>query len=455
MRRAIIHTDGGATADPEVGFYAGWGVHIAIENEEKELLIYGAGKHGDTNNRAEQTGYIRAMKWILEEKIEEVRFVLDSRYVIDNAVGSLDTWKRNSWITSQGKAVKNKDLWLAIDTYQEMLNANKVKVEIDWVKGHKGIYGNEMADKGATMGTALARNNDFEERIVDAKSLVEEETKTKKEIKKVKAVDPFGLLCGRRMFEMINAERVYIDGKRAYLTCSYDDTDPIKARGLGVMAGERFEGVVVPNEPLEALDDIIDYGEEIVESPTIRPMVFYWDKIKSAANWKQIARDGRGCFLKKRNNLIFHDAATPISLYLDPPRQARRCAEEMAKKAEILKKINANEIAEEDRIDITDCFFDINDKGKKVIKADLSKEKSVTYILGCDKRKAKIIMSFDYEIPNRNSLAKAAKQGKDIKCELVITDRTENTFRWHFLVTTPVGYGLFNNPATNLFILPH
>lgn len=253
---------------------------------------------------------------------------------------------------------------------------------------------------------------------------------------------------------MINAERITINDERAYMTTSFDDTDPIKGRGLGVMAGERFEGLVVPSEPIAALDDIIDYQEEILTDATIRPVLFYWDKIKSAQTWKQIALDGRGCFLKKRNDLVFHDGATPISQYLDPPRQARRCAEQMAKRKEIIENL----IKDPDtykRLDVTNLFFEENKKGKLTIREDIAKVKAVQHNWDVDGRVAKIIMSFDYEIPNRNALAKALKQGKDIKCELIITEQTENTFRWHLFVGTPVGYGLFDNPATNLYVLPH
>lgn len=458
MKQALIHTDGGATEDSEVGYYGGFGVHIAHQDEDddREVLIYGAVPLGDTNNRAEMRAYIRAMKYVLDNNINKVRYILDSKYVIDGATVTVDIWENNGWVTSQGKPVKNKDLWAMIIAYQIEMRKAGVEYSIDWVKGHSGHHGNEMADDGATKGTALARAGDFDERVVDAKTMIEQERVAKEKRKKVKAVEPTAMLCGRRMFEMVNAERLHIDGKRAYMTVSYEDKDAIKARGLGVMSGERFEGLVVPNEPCEAYEDVLDYHESLLVESLIRPTVIYWDKLKSSATWKSLAQDGRGIFLKKGNDLILTDKATPITQYLNPPRQARRCLEEMLKKAKVLKSVRGiNDDIEHERIDITDVFFKENDKGKKAFDPALAKAKAVTYNHKVDERIAKIIMTFDFEIPGRNALVKLLRQAKDVKCELIITDKTENTFRWHLYVETPMGYAIYNNPSTNLYVLPH
>ncbi|QNI20961.1 ribonuclease H [Vibrio phage vB_pir03] len=453
MKSVTIHTDGGATADAEVGYYGGWGVHISVDEEDTELLICAACPHGDTNNRAEQRAYIRAMKWVLENDVTYARFILDSKYVIEGSMQYIHIWEANNWVTKEGKPVKNRDLWIMIDALQQQMQSKNIKYRLDWVKGHSGKHGNEMADQGATRGTAFARASDFDERILDVKSMQEEVEAKAAERKKVKAVDPFGLLCGRRMLEVMNAERMTVDGKRAYMTCSYDDTDPIKARGLGVHSGERFEGLVVPNEQLEAYETVVNHQESILSDSLIRPTIVYWDKLKSTQTWKQLALDGIGIFLQRRDDLVLSDKATPITKYLNPPRQARRCLESMTNKKEIIESLLAG--GDYDRIDVTDLFFEENAKGKLAIRPDIAKEKSVEYNWKVDSRTARIIMAFDYEIPNRNSLAKTLKQGKEIKCELIITDRTENTFRWHMLVTTPIGYGLFNNPSTNLYVLPH
>lgn len=51
-------------------------------------------------------------------------------------------WKTNNWKTSQKKTVKNKDLWVELDSL-----TNKHSIQWEWVKGHSGNYGNEIADR--------------------------------------------------------------------------------------------------------------------------------------------------------------------------------------------------------------------------------------------------------------------------------------------------------------------
>ena len=54
-------------------------------------------------------------------------------------------WKKNGWQTAQKKPVKNKDLWIKLDT---LIQTHKLTW--NWVKGHDGNFGNERADYLAT-----------------------------------------------------------------------------------------------------------------------------------------------------------------------------------------------------------------------------------------------------------------------------------------------------------------
>ena len=66
----------------------------------------------------------------------------------------LVNWKRNGWKTAAKKPVKNVDLWQQLE--QEAANHD---IDWNWVKGHSGVEGNEMADQlanaaiDAKMGT--------------------------------------------------------------------------------------------------------------------------------------------------------------------------------------------------------------------------------------------------------------------------------------------------------------
>ncbi len=64
----------------------------------------------------------------------------------------IKNWKKNNWVTSTLSPVKNKDLWIKLDAWQETYTNNGIAFEIIWVKGHDGTPGNEAADRLAVAG---------------------------------------------------------------------------------------------------------------------------------------------------------------------------------------------------------------------------------------------------------------------------------------------------------------
>ena len=132
-----IYTDGACSGNPGKG---GWGALI-LENDD-ETKISGSAMN-TTNNRMELTAVIKALEFY--EKPGEIEIFTDSKYVMQGITEWIKNWKNNQWKTSQKKDVKNKDLWLLLD-----LASEKHNIEWNWVKGHAGNYGNEIADKLAT-----------------------------------------------------------------------------------------------------------------------------------------------------------------------------------------------------------------------------------------------------------------------------------------------------------------
>jgi ribonuclease HI len=79
----------------------------------------------------------------------EVEFYTDSEYVRNGVSGWVRAWKQNGWRTKAKKAVKNEDLWRALDS-----QAARHKVKWHWLKGHAGHTGNEQCDQLATAEVA-------------------------------------------------------------------------------------------------------------------------------------------------------------------------------------------------------------------------------------------------------------------------------------------------------------
>ncbi|NWG86804.1 MAG: ribonuclease HI [Hydrogenophilaceae bacterium] len=134
-----LYTDGACKGNPGPG---GWGALLRFGDHEKELF---GGEPGTTNNRMELTAVIEGLRAL--KRGCKVRVHTDSQYVQKGISEWLQNWRRRGWRTSEGKPVKNQDLWQALDEL-----ASGHEVEWHWVKGHAGHPQNERADALANQG---------------------------------------------------------------------------------------------------------------------------------------------------------------------------------------------------------------------------------------------------------------------------------------------------------------
>jgi ribonuclease HI len=135
----LAYTDGACRGNPGPG---GWGVLLRWKGRDRELC---GGEAHTTNNRMELTAALRA----LESLTRPCRVVVttDSEYVQRGITEWIGGWKKRGWKTADRKAVRNADLWQALDEA-----AARHDVEWRWVRGHSGHDGNEAADRLANRG---------------------------------------------------------------------------------------------------------------------------------------------------------------------------------------------------------------------------------------------------------------------------------------------------------------
>ena len=141
-----IYTDG-AAPNNQNGCTLG-GIGIAVLSPTNELIselseaVLPEANDTTTNVRCEMLAVIKALELAEPKDIIHT----DNKMISDGYNQWLDGWKAKGWRTANNKPVANQDLWKCIDN----LKQEKTTVSITWVRGHNGVYGNELADSLAT-----------------------------------------------------------------------------------------------------------------------------------------------------------------------------------------------------------------------------------------------------------------------------------------------------------------
>lgn len=140
MQKQIdIFTDGSCLGNPGPG---GIGILLRYKQHEKQIS---KGYLQTTNNRMELLAVIEALNSLNQPCL--VRIASDSQYMKNGITQWIFNWKKNNWKASNGKAVKNQDLWQQLDQA-----IRRHQIEWQWVKGHAGHRENEICDQLAKQG---------------------------------------------------------------------------------------------------------------------------------------------------------------------------------------------------------------------------------------------------------------------------------------------------------------
>jgi ribonuclease HI len=142
---ATVYADGSAKGNGSKNARGGWGFRVEFSDGRVEENF--GGETPTTNNRMELLAVINALGSLKGR--HQVVVWTDSQYVVKGMTEWLAGWKRRGWKSSTGEAVKNIELWTALDAA-----AAGQAVTWRWVRGHNGHPGNERADELANMGVS-------------------------------------------------------------------------------------------------------------------------------------------------------------------------------------------------------------------------------------------------------------------------------------------------------------
>ena len=129
-----VYTDGSCLDNPGAG---GWAFLIIRGNK---LISKSGSEINSTNNRMELTAAIKALEYLKNDNILKIN--TDSNYLKNGMKSWILKWEKNNWLNSKKEPVKNKDLWIKLDS----LAKNK-QIDWNWVKAHENDELNNKVDK--------------------------------------------------------------------------------------------------------------------------------------------------------------------------------------------------------------------------------------------------------------------------------------------------------------------
>jgi ribonuclease HI len=143
MKEIVLYTDGGCHGNPGPGAWA-WRI---VDSDGAVLAESSGFEAATTNNRMELTAVIDGLRHTLSNRdaflsSHHLVVITDSQYVRQGITDWINRWRRNGWMTTAKKPVKNSELWKSLDELNSL-----IAPEWKWVKGHAGDMHNEECDR--------------------------------------------------------------------------------------------------------------------------------------------------------------------------------------------------------------------------------------------------------------------------------------------------------------------
>lgn len=426
-------------------------------------------KQEGTNNVAELGAIIAALEWVLEQedyKLFTVRLKTDSNYVVEGINNNLTRWRKLNYRRSDGSELANRELWIKISDLLVALEQQDILVYVDWVKGHNGILGNELADRLATIAYNVEASN-LEEDIVKQFIISEANSYFTKTYDKPVLLYQRYILFNPGAFGQESNNLCKID-KRMHFTCHLGNEEEEPLRYLGSKHSETGYALVYL-EDIKGVDIIYDLECKQALLLDYEPCIVALDT-KVA-----LAKDT----LKEYNTVglaSVMDSGKPLyNLSTVGSRETSKAITEVIRPAYLSYRVERiyedlyslyNAYVEQDSklvlTDITNDFYDTVIKSKKgveyvtysltsKIKTGAHKHSVVVKYSEEASKLAKIILTLGQDIPDRNTLKRL--EAYQPKVTLLALPLAPYSFRYATLLETSLGWLLSCGAYSNSRIL--
>jgi ribonuclease HI len=175
LQHIDIYTDGSCPSNGSNAIVAGCGVYFGSDSDPRNISVkLPAELSAPTNNAAELYAIQLAIESFLrgtnfartdteKARPSEVDTVVtictDSTYAINCITRWADGWEDRGWKSASGEGVKNVEIIKSIRLLMKNEVPAHVKIAFKWVKGHKGIIGNEKADQLANKACGVIQKS--------------------------------------------------------------------------------------------------------------------------------------------------------------------------------------------------------------------------------------------------------------------------------------------------------
>lgn len=423
---------------------------------------YGHIAQNSTNNVAELQAVIEAFAIAEDLGVSTLLVRTDSEYVCKNLARSVKRWAENGWLRHDGMPVANRELWQALVAAEQAWKAAGKSVRIEWVKGHDGEPGNELADLNALHGSGdvtVDRYVHYYDNPADYHLNGVE-------------VNPLNLRV-RMLFNLHESPReegkpiryyLYHLGRSQNYGHKPEDTLRERHNKTDLLFGRRIPDatfcVFQPTVEDPYLEQLMAYHRQAHRTDIEELAVARLDLAYRSDIYHRLRRMGyHGLVKVPSNQSLTSPRDDLISKTLSPPRMAYEAVEQFGTLERRLDAYLADELGEwVTKLDITDAFYSpATEEGKKKVKPKLHKHianNTPLIEINAPFKNTEVVLKLvlGIDIPQRNPLAKLAEYNPKVHVLIVADGPYAYSFATVF--ETELGHAIYQSPYTK-FILPH
>lgn len=409
-----LFTDGGAKPNPGpigAGYYG----------EDADGMSHAWWKSvpgTNSNNDAEVLAALTAFQHAMAKGWKRVHLRPDSEYVI-GLIERRDHYKKNGFKNSRGLALPNQEQAKALVTAVDLFVEQGGEFVIEWVKGHSGNKGNDLADLMATRGViAASKGVEVEETI----------TKTTKTFGKAKPADYNRLMSSTNLYFVAETQKT-TTGHYVYYTGHHGkDDDGADKKGkvntsFGKMLPEAVTCLVLLKEPDLVVESVIK--AQLEQTPELRgnPFVVNLANLHRPATWEETKNyDGLYLHMRRSTYRYLSDASkVPVVVPHEPVKLGILMMERKHNRLDELVAYLQGDTSKFTGTDITSYILEDVEKQLKnktvketTVKLDLVVKGVVVIPLalkvGEEKVKAKVRLNIGHDLFNLNALQNLRKQ---------------------------------------------